>query len=210
MRACSKCSRSMSLESFSKDRTRGDGISSQCRECVSARNKDRYERNKASLLTRQAAYYERHKDECQERMRSRYQSRKEDYKAQAKAWAAANPEKSKEISRAKYARDPAKARARWVKRLREHPELFAARSARKRAALLRATPKWANADAIKGIYRESRRLTEETGVKHHVDHIVPLISPVVCGLHVPWNLRPIPAVDNLRKTNRFRDDKDAK
>jgi len=38
-------------------------------------------------------------------------------------------------------------------------------------------------------------------VQHSVDHIVPLIHPFVCGLHVENNLRIIPLADNIRKSN---------
>jgi hypothetical protein len=35
-----------------------------------------------------------------------------------------------------------------------------------------------------------------------VDHVVPLKSPLVCGLHCEANLELIPANDNFRKGNR--------
>lgn len=65
----------------------------------------------------------------------------------------------------------------------------------------RATPPWADRAAIRAKWEESKRRTAETGVQHSVDHIVPLVHPLVCGLHVPWNLRVIPLADNMRKSN---------
>lgn len=65
-----------------------------------------------------------------------------------------------------------------------------------RASKIRARPAWASSEAINAIYAEAHRLG------HHVDHMVPLVSSVVCGLHVEHNLQILPPLENLRKGNR--------
>lgn len=73
-----------------------------------------------------------------------------------------------------------------------------------REVLARATPPWASQVTIGRIYLDAARRTRRTGISHHVDHIVPLTHPLVCGLHVPANLQILTATENLTKSNRFR------
>lgn len=64
-----------------------------------------------------------------------------------------------------------------------------------------ATPPWASMHAILEKYNEAERLSQCTGNKYVVDHIVPLNHPRVCGLHVAWNLQVILYSRNERKSN---------
>jgi hypothetical protein len=66
------------------------------------------------------------------------------------------------------------------------------------------TPLWANKQVIKNIYSTAKKLTEQTNIKHHVDHIIPVRHPLVCGLHVESNLRIISATENIEKSNDFQ------
>lgn len=98
-------------------------------------------------------------------------------------------------------RDPLKTRhikAAWKKR---NLHKVAADSMKRRASQFKACPWWADIAAIEDIYRECRKVTQVSGIYHHVDHIVPILGKNVCGLHVHWNLRVIPAKENQVKGN---------
>lgn len=71
------------------------------------------------------------------------------------------------------------------------------------AAERQALPAWANLAAIKSIYEEAARRSRETGIKHEVDHIIPIQSPVVCGLHWEANMQILTKAENRRKSNGF-------
>lgn len=66
-----------------------------------------------------------------------------------------------------------------------------------------ATPPWADFREIRKVYEEARRMSERSGEPWNVDHIVPLNHPRVCGLHVAWNLRAIPAGPNMAKSSNW-------
>jgi hypothetical protein len=75
-----------------------------------------------------------------------------------------------------------------------------------------ATPKWLSRrqkSEIRQLYQIAITTTQTTGEQYVVDHIYPLRSDVVCGLHVPWNLRVMTQEENLKKSNSLPDDSHA-
>jgi hypothetical protein len=53
------------------------------------------------------------------------------------------------------------------------------------------------------IYKKAKYYTKLTGIKYVVDHIIPVKGKNVSGLHVPTNLRVMPALLNTIKGNTF-------
>ena len=128
-----------------------------------------------------------------------------------------NVDKRREVARAYRAAHPDKVKAAWNKwaeprkqelsrkqceRTKREPEKNRARRSLRRARQAQALAPWANLEKINDIYAEAARLTKETGIKHHVDHIYPIKSKVMCGLHVETNLQILTQVENQKKSNR--------
>jgi len=130
----------------------------------------------------------------------------EKVKALFESWAKANPEKikgyMKKASKAWHERNP-DYQSNFYK---AHKERYVAARARRRAAQESATPSWLTAidkAMIQEMYDVSEARYIQTGIKHHVDHIVPINGKGVAGMHVPWNLQVITAHENLSKGWRF-------
>lgn len=92
-----------------------------------------------------------------------------------------------------------KARKReWRAKYREaNREKVRAQNAKRRAAKLQRTPKWASHERMNKIYAVTK-------LHHvHVDHIVPLQGKNVWGLHVENNLQFLHPSENVRKHAKF-------
>lgn len=85
-----------------------------------------------------------------------------------------------------------------------NPGKVNAACARRRAMRLKAIPKWFDREATLAIYIAAEKLRRAfPGLDLEVDHIVPICSALVCGLHVHSNLRMILASENGAKSNRY-------
>lgn len=89
------------------------------------------------------------------------------------------------------------------KRYREkYPGKIAAKTRRRQAMKMNATPAWANKEEIEKIYEEAARL-RGLGQDVEVDHIIPLNGKNICGLHIETNLQIITAAENRLKGARY-------
>ncbi len=73
----------------------------------------------------------------------------------------------------------------------------------RRAALARAYYTWSDLDEVFRMYQAAAVMTELFGEEYVVDHMVPMLSPLVCGLHVHSNLRVLKKSENTLKSNVF-------
>jgi 5-methylcytosine-specific restriction endonuclease McrA len=110
-----------------------------------------------------------------------YQRNKEKKMAYTTAYRKKNPELYREASLA------------WAK---ANPGKVRARNMRRHAAKMRAVPAWADRKKIAIVYEKAVAMGLE------VDHVVPLRSPIVCGLHVWENLQLLCESINIAKGNR--------
>ena len=119
---------------------------------------------------------------------------------------AANRDHLQKQSLGYYYKDLTTSRAKQLARQKNNLPKFAAYEAKRRAIKMQRTPTWLTEDdnwMIEQTNEFAALRTKMFGFAWHVDHIVPLQGKLVSGLHVPWNLQVIPAVENIAKHNKF-------
>ena len=133
---------------------------------------------------------EKYRKKNPDKIKKYYEENKKYFLAVQKENRKNNPEKYRKAIRRCIDKNPGK-----------HNAFTAAYRARKKNAV----PKWITDEhkkKIRSIYEEARKMSDITGVKHHVDHIVPLSGEMCSGLHVPWNLQVLTATENCIKKNK--------
>lgn len=160
-----------------------DGDKLKCSTCDVVKTTDFFCKNKYNL----SGFTNR----CKECDAIHYAENSEIVKDRVDIYRKANPEKIKES---------------YFKYYDNNKEDYIFRANFRRAAQIQRTPSWLTPQDLQEIedkYVLARTLTESTGIQYHVDHIVPLLGKNVSGFHCPENLQVIPAIDNLKKSNKF-------
>jgi hypothetical protein len=157
--------------------------SSNCLTCYHEWRASNQEAIKKSV----SKYHETNKDKIYTRKKLHYELTRDVRLEKAKIYRDANKLKVSAVQ------------SKWIEENRGKKNEL---TARRKIAKVRATPSWADLELVQQFYIEANRRTRETGVIHQSDHIVPINSPLVCGLHNQFNLQVLTRKENLEKGNR--------
>lgn len=195
-KTCTACDCRKCLSEFYKNRNFSDGYQYVCKACANAKTLAWKARN-PGYAAKKAREWRLANPERQWQLTSE--------------WRKANPERFKEINkRYRDSRPPRKsaprprntdaaraaARAAAAKWTKANPAKKRASVSRYQALKIRAVPAWADKEAMLRVYAAAA----EGGLV--VDHIVPLRSKIVCGLHCEDNLQLLTPIENSSKGNR--------
>lgn len=164
--------------------------SGPCRPCGQRISKLAYARNKNKIIARAKVWKADNKEKVKLGNAVYGATHRTQESAKMRRWREANPDRSKASV------------AQWQSK---NTEKLYANNAKRRASKLMAVPPWFGENdelILKEAFDLAKRRSKLTGVKHHVDHIVPLQSQYVCGLHIGRNVQVIPAAQNISKHNR--------
>ena len=151
-----------------------------------------------SEFCRNARYKDGHGSWCKqchkERGREWSKENRERLNKKAKIWRSKNPESNKKAYTEWRDRNPEKVTQKYRDWRHRNLEYDRARAAKRKAQKIQATPPWVDLDEVADFYRRTPRGLE-------VDHIVPLTSDYVCGLHCMANLQYLTPSENQSKRN---------
>lgn len=199
MKTCTKCKAEKPLDQFQKDSHKPDGLRPACKECANAALRDYRHRNPEKIKAQKKEYWDRHGEKYAPRRKEYYEKNKERETAMALKYYRENRDKCRELSR-QWKKDNPEKRKDYRE---EHRAELLESGAKRRALKHNAMPSWANRKYIKLFYQMAREEAERTGKPVHVDHIIPVVSDFVCGLHCEDNLQLMFAGPNLSKGNRW-------
>ena len=171
------------------------------KKAIAERHKGYYQANKEAVAEQMKAYKKANKEAIAEQRKAYREANKEAIAEQMKAYKKANKEAIAEYKKA-YRQANKEARSEYYKAYQKaNPHICNATTAKRRATKLQATPAWANKEDIDSIYLLAS-INRKAGLDVHVDHVVPLQSKLVCGLHCESNLQLLYSSDNISKGNR--------
>jgi len=223
VKKCTKCGLFKLRDEFYTRTASKDGKSYWCKECsieyrndnadirkikqsiynkknkykMNKKSKDYYYKNKSKINEQGKLYREKNKEKMKELYKNYYENNREYKLEYSKKYRELNKEY---ILKKRKEYDDGEWRTVYKEK---NKGIYANYAANRRFSKKEATPIWSELDKIKILYEKCKWLESITGLKYHVDHIIPLNHPDVCGLHVWANLQILEASLNCSKGNKL-------
>jgi hypothetical protein len=192
VKICRECKEKKHTTEYPTKKGGKFGVCTKCKDCVKKSSQIYYNSNKNKINQRNRSYRQTNAEKISADLQRKRQEDPAKYRAYSTKWSSTNRDAKKQSSK------------RWRDNNRDKK---LADTRRRQANKLKATPKWAQTEFEKFVILEMYALsilrTKALKIKHNVDHIVPLRSALVCGLHCVANLQIVPAKTNQTKGNRY-------
>lgn len=200
-KTCSKCNGVKPTSAFRERKSSKDGLHCWCSDCLKKYYSEQYIKNKEKKRLRKLIAYQRDKEIIKAKARDYYLRNLTTIREKKKKYRDENRENNKQRNKVWREKNVEHLRDKKSEWQRNNKAAVCRIRAKRRAAIARAAPKWADLQAIAAIYKEAAEL-RATGRDVHVDHVIPLQGDKACGLHVHWNLQILDAKANQSKGNR--------
>ena len=182
MKICSTCKIKKDSSCFHKKTREKDGLYNECKECRKVKHKKYYENNKEKIKAVTNTYKKNNPKKVKIAIKTSYEKKLNYYKEQKTKWRKNNPHKLAGYLRTYKSKNYGKV-VSW--------------GAKYKANKRKAIPPWFEKELVETVYKKAK----EWGFT--VDHIVPLQSDIVCGLHCWSNLQLLHPSLNYSKGNKY-------
>lgn len=181
MKTCRKCEVAKPLSEFYL-RSESAKPRSVCKVCHHGLTSKYYRANSSKIYELNKEWAKNNRTKVQAKSKRHYDKNKENILAKNREWHKNNRDK---------------VNVRHSLFWKSNPGLLTMTNRRRKLAVKSATPSWANKKKMLDVYREAKAQGK------HVDHIVPITSHLVCGLHNEFNLQLLTQSENSSKKNRI-------
>ena len=199
---CSRCKEIKPSAEFGKCAVMRSGLRSRCKACECLSTQRSHAKYPDKVVTENRAWRAANPGRGAALSKAWRAAHPERQAASAKAWYVANPDKADAITKAWRALNPGKMAVTLKIWKANNPGKYAQYKQARKSAKLKAVPLWFDKPKADLIYARAAKKTKDSGISHVVDHIVPLQSKLVSGLHWHGNLRVITKSANSKKSNR--------
>jgi hypothetical protein len=194
MKTCTKCKTKKSFDCFTTNKKAKDGLHSWCKNCVN--NERKLKKDIYIHTTRKYRIKNIEKIKEYEHKRQQTDSFKKMKSESDRRYREKLGDVLKEKKREYYSDKQHLRRAEYQR----NKQGYIARAYQRLRNIKCLTPSDADKSKIQNFYDEAKRLTQETGIKHEVDHVIPVS---LGGLHHQDNLQILPWFENRKKGNKI-------